>query len=373
MNVATSPARINSCRMMRLRPSLLVFLYFHTLEFASSSHASKAWRLAAPQPSLLLQRRGTKEELQSAENVHKSGGLRKTISQRTLLDPSGNPAAEPQDTIDGASRVHALWRTLWGSNRSDATQRSRGHSMSSGSSSRHTKSTNPVVGGSSPRSSVGGEPWSRPPRIEEEDEGPSQAWRDKQNERVKAYFKKHFGVGKQHDPVNQVVPPDFAVDEKKMFAEHPPTPEQLRKSAAAKRMSYEQKEVAVRNQHMHVSRSLVYLLTVGFGDARLEEPKSGECHVIKLTRDPGVVVPDSNEGRTHVLAAGRLLGAGKKPQTWEATAFYMKILKSGIGYRHVAVPFRPEEFPRDLFIPEYMGPGAHPNVDYHQQSVEGGS
>ena len=93
-------------------------------------------------------------------------------------------------------------------------------------------------------------------------------------------------------------------------------------------------------------------------------------HVVKLARDPGVVMPDSNEARTHVLVAGRL-DVDHRPQHWAATAFYRSTAESGAGFRHAAVPFRPEEFPPDLFRPEYMGKGVHSNVDYHAKSVDG--
>ena len=298
--------------------------------------------------------------------------MRTTTSRGTLLDPSGNPASDPEDTVDTGSRAQSVWSRLRGSTRSDATQRSHDKLSSLGSSSKQPKSAKTVIGGSSPRSSLSGEPWARIHPIDEKGEGPSQAWHDKQSKGVKNLFNSHFGAWKHHDHVDQEVPPDFRVDEKKMAAQLRPVLEQQKKEvAAAKRMSHDEKERAVRRQNPHASRSLLYLLTVGFGDPRLKEPKVGDCHVIKLTRDHGVVVPDSHDDRTHVLAAGRLHGAEKKPQTWEAIAFYMKTLKSGTGYKHVALPFRPEEYPRDLFVPEYMGTGVHMNIDYHQQSVEG--
>ena len=364
---------------MHLEPFSILCLLVYT--HLGSASKSAPLQLHARRHGILLLDKRTLEKSGGSEG----GGLRKTTSQMSLLTPGGDPAPEPEhDNDDTSSRAQSVWSKLRGGARSESASKP-------GSSSKVSRASKTVVGGSSPRSSMSERPWDAFGTVVEhhdEDSPPSPIHEGKQKDAntheklakggpgSRLSFKNPFGLGKErHDAISEPNnPPPFHIDEAKMMAQlHPQREQHAHEAVMAKNMGWDEKKEAVRRQHPeNSSKQLLYLLTAGFGDPRLAQGlKPGQCHIVKITRIPGIVVPHSNERRTDVLVAGRLVDpVNGKPRHWEATAFWASIVPHSVGYAHRAEPFRPDEFPLSLFKPRYVGTGVHANVDYHKVSVD---
>ena len=271
---------------MHWKPAFLIVLFVRVFLLCTASHTTRTRRSTGRTRLGPLQKRAP------------AGGLPQTTSRAALLDAEGNPTTSSSPD-EGDSRAGSMWSRWRGGGRSDASRvpsqagsqqsQSQTPPRGAGSSGSRYSRTTQAMQGNSPRSSFSNEPWNQfqPTRLERHDElehgssaalsaegksvpspppmPPPQATTDRPSGKntVKSIgmsilsgdrWRKKAPQEEHKLPAD--IPPDFHLDKQKLRHQMRPQLErQAKEGAAARDMSHEEKERAVRHQYPDGTRS----------------------------------------------------------------------------------------------------------------------